>query len=327
MGVVNVTPDSFSDGGSWLDPRQGHRARPGTGQPGRRHHRRRRRVDPAGRAARAGGRGTAAACCRSSRRWPRAGMPRQHRHHAGRGREQRARGGRRHGQRRQRRPGGPGDGRGGRRRWRAVRRHALARAQRRHVRARRLRRRRRRGRAELRRRVQALVGRRRGPGPADPRSRPRLRQAARAQLEAAGQPGPHRSAPGYAEPFPVLVAASRKGFLGRLLAGPDGQPRSFARSDDATIAADGAGRRGWRVVRPGARRARQRWTPCGSRRGGGRSAWQARADAGPDLDRRPAGARPPRRLRARADGWPGLRRRRRAVARHCPAAAAATTSA
>jgi dihydropteroate synthase len=42
--------------------------------------------------------------------------------------------------------------------------------------------------------------------------------------------------PGFAEPFPVLVAASRKGFLGRLLAGADGRPRSFARSDDATIA-------------------------------------------------------------------------------------------
>jgi dihydropteroate synthase len=42
--------------------------------------------------------------------------------------------------------------------------------------------------------------------------------------------------PAFAEPFPVLVAASRKGFLGRLLAGSDGTPRSFARSDDATIA-------------------------------------------------------------------------------------------
>lgn len=42
--------------------------------------------------------------------------------------------------------------------------------------------------------------------------------------------------PGYPEPFPVLVAASRKGFLGKLLAGPDGQPRPFARNDDATIA-------------------------------------------------------------------------------------------
>jgi len=42
--------------------------------------------------------------------------------------------------------------------------------------------------------------------------------------------------PGFAEPFPVLVAASRKGFLGKLLAGPDGQARAFSRSDDATIA-------------------------------------------------------------------------------------------
>ena len=36
--------------------------------------------------------------------------------------------------------------------------------------------------------------------------------------------------------FPVLVAASRKRFLGGLLASPDGEPRSFAGSDDATIA-------------------------------------------------------------------------------------------
>jgi dihydropteroate synthase len=41
---------------------------------------------------------------------------------------------------------------------------------------------------------------------------------------------------GYDEPFRVLVAASRKGFLGKLLAGSDGRPRSFAGSDDATIA-------------------------------------------------------------------------------------------
>lgn len=42
--------------------------------------------------------------------------------------------------------------------------------------------------------------------------------------------------PGYDKPFPVLVAGSRKGFLGKLLAGPDSQPRPFIRSDDATIA-------------------------------------------------------------------------------------------
>lgn len=42
--------------------------------------------------------------------------------------------------------------------------------------------------------------------------------------------------PGSGRAFPVLVDASRKGFLGKLLAGPDGRARSFSRSDDATIA-------------------------------------------------------------------------------------------
>jgi dihydropteroate synthase len=36
--------------------------------------------------------------------------------------------------------------------------------------------------------------------------------------------------------FPVLVGASRKRFIGRLLAGPDGEPRPFSGSDDATMA-------------------------------------------------------------------------------------------
>jgi dihydropteroate synthase len=36
--------------------------------------------------------------------------------------------------------------------------------------------------------------------------------------------------------FPVLIGASRKRFIGRLLAGPDGEPRSFSGSDDATVA-------------------------------------------------------------------------------------------
>ena len=36
--------------------------------------------------------------------------------------------------------------------------------------------------------------------------------------------------------FPVLIGASRKRFLGRLLAAPDGTPRPFAGSDDATVA-------------------------------------------------------------------------------------------
>jgi dihydropteroate synthase len=36
--------------------------------------------------------------------------------------------------------------------------------------------------------------------------------------------------------FPVLVGASRKRFLGRLLPAPDGTPRPFAGGDDATVA-------------------------------------------------------------------------------------------
>jgi dihydropteroate synthase len=41
---------------------------------------------------------------------------------------------------------------------------------------------------------------------------------------------------GGGRPFPVLVGASRKRFLGRLLAAPDGTPRSSAASDDASVA-------------------------------------------------------------------------------------------
>jgi dihydropteroate synthase len=42
--------------------------------------------------------------------------------------------------------------------------------------------------------------------------------------------------PGLDTRFPLLVGASRKSFIGRLLAGPDGTPRAFTDSDDATIA-------------------------------------------------------------------------------------------
>jgi dihydropteroate synthase len=41
---------------------------------------------------------------------------------------------------------------------------------------------------------------------------------------------------GTAPAFPVLVGASRKRFLGRLLTGQDGAPRPFAGCDDATVA-------------------------------------------------------------------------------------------
>ena len=50
MGVLNVTPDSFSDGGAHLDPGAAIAGRPGDGRGRRRHRRRRRREHPAGRA-------------------------------------------------------------------------------------------------------------------------------------------------------------------------------------------------------------------------------------------------------------------------------------
>jgi dihydropteroate synthase len=42
--------------------------------------------------------------------------------------------------------------------------------------------------------------------------------------------------PGLDAGFPLLVGASRKSFIGRLLAAPDGTPRPFTDSDDATVA-------------------------------------------------------------------------------------------
>ena len=41
---------------------------------------------------------------------------------------------------------------------------------------------------------------------------------------------------GTGSPFPVLIGASRKRFLGRLLAAADGEPRPFAGCDEATVA-------------------------------------------------------------------------------------------
>jgi dihydropteroate synthase len=40
---------------------------------------------------------------------------------------------------------------------------------------------------------------------------------------------------GDGRPFPVLIGASRKSFLGKLLAGPDGTPRPFTGCDSATV--------------------------------------------------------------------------------------------
>ena len=59
MGVVNVTPDSFSDGGAVVRAGRRHRPRPRRAGGRRRHRRRRRRVDPARRRAPVGRGGAA----------------------------------------------------------------------------------------------------------------------------------------------------------------------------------------------------------------------------------------------------------------------------
>ncbi len=143
-GVVNVTPDSFSDGGRRFEPDGRRRARPRAG---------RRRAPtwstsagspPGPGAARVPVAEELAGCCRWSAELAAAGVRRQHRHHARRGRRRSAGGGRRDRQRRQRRARRPGDGAAGRRGGRDLRGGALARAQPRDAAAGGLRRRRRR---------------------------------------------------------------------------------------------------------------------------------------------------------------------------------------
>jgi len=76
--------------------------------------------------------------------------------------------------------------------------------------------------------------------------------------------------------FPVLVGASRKRFLGRLLAAPDGTPRSFAGSDDATVAVTAL------AAAAGAWCARVHQVPANSDAVGVAEAWRAAArEAGP----------------------------------------------
>ena len=74
MGVLNVTPDSFSDGGRFDDPADaiahGHAPGGRRGRPGRR----RRGVHPARRRAGVGRRGASARAARSSRRSPATGI-------------------------------------------------------------------------------------------------------------------------------------------------------------------------------------------------------------------------------------------------------------
>ena len=74
MGVVNVTPDSFSDGGDFLDPDAAVAHGLALVADGRRPGRRRRRVDPAGRAAGRRRPRSCAGCCRSSAGWSAAGV-------------------------------------------------------------------------------------------------------------------------------------------------------------------------------------------------------------------------------------------------------------
>ena len=88
-----------------------------------------------------------------------------------------------------------------------------------------------------------------------------LRQARRAQLGAAGRPRPARRRSG----LPVLVGASRKTFLGRLLADADGTVRPAERRDDATLATTVLAAAGRRL---GGARARRR--RLGGRRPHGR---------------------------------------------------------
>ena len=203
---------------------------PGARRAGRRHRRRGRRVHPAGRREGPAGRGAPAG--RAGHPGPRpAGRDGQRRHDAGRGGRGR-RGRRRHpGQRRERRPGRSGDApRGGRRRC-PLCRDALARPQPRDGGPGRLLRRGDRGRRGASRtgRHRARRGRVRAADRGRPR--PRLRQARRAELAAARR---HRQLGELG--FPIIIGASRKRFLGRLLAGADGAPRPFGRSDDATLA-------------------------------------------------------------------------------------------
>ena len=103
MGIVNVTPDSFSDGGRFLDPDAAVAHGLALVGGGRRPPRRRRRVDPSRR--RAGRRGRRAAPGAAGRRAPRRRRRRagQHRHQQGGGGRGRARRRRDDRQRRRRR--------------------------------------------------------------------------------------------------------------------------------------------------------------------------------------------------------------------------------
>ena len=322
MGVVNVTPDSFSDGGAWLDPQAAvahgrELAAAGADI-----------VDVGGESTRPGaqrisrGRGTA------------PGHPGDHR--AGRGRAVRQRGhdaggrgaggaGRRrgHGQRRERRPGRPRDGRRGRARpgfptWsctgagtaptctsKAVYGDVVAEV-----------------RAELGARVADVIAA--GVDPAQIIVDPGLGFAKRAEHNWALLAALPRLArlPGL-DAGPVPGAGRR--LPQELHRPPAGRPGRHAPAVRRQRRRDGraerAERRGRRLVRAGPRGARQRRRRAGRRALGAAArpaapGWAGRDEPGPDLPARAARLRPARRARARARRGPGVRHRRRARDRH-----------
>jgi hypothetical protein len=75
MGIVNVTPDSFSDGGLNADAERAIANGAQAGGGGRRHSGRRRRIDEAGLRGRSRGRGTPPRDPGDRRRWCRRAMP------------------------------------------------------------------------------------------------------------------------------------------------------------------------------------------------------------------------------------------------------------
>ena len=113
--------------------------------------------------------------------------------------------------------------------------------------------------------------------------------------------------------FRVLVGASRKSFLGTLLADADGEPRPVDDREDATTALTVllAQQRVWGAA--GARRTREprrpaHLRPLGGRADGGRALRDARP-SGRALGHRDRVLRPPRGLRAREARGTGLRHR------------------
>ena len=110
--------------------------------------------------------------------------------------------------------------------------------------------------------------------------------------------------------FPLLFGASRKSYLGRLLAGPDGTPRPTGRTGGGHRRHQRARRRRRRLGGPRARRPRHRRRarrlgrppagPAGLAAAPRRPSRSGRRHDRPDHPDRPAGPRPARRLRLRA---------------------------